>query len=116
MTPDMAKATLLYAKSMVVSRGFIRTGAWEAALTKAGLTVAPTANLTRAAQPGLRRLQDRGLELLGDWKKRLAVKTLPKYLARNGISALLGPLVYHLPQENPAGPLCYQRITATKPA
>jgi SAM-dependent methyltransferase len=116
MTPDMAQATLLYAKSMVVSRGFIRAGAWEAALTRAGLTLTPTANLTRAAQPGLRRLQNMGLEMLGDWKKRLAIKALPKYLARNGISALLGPLVYHMPQAGLVGPLSYQRITATKPA
>lgn len=115
MTPDMAQASLLYAASMVVTRGFFRMGSWEAALARAGLDVAPTRNLTRAVQPGLLRLQNMALEVLGDWKKRLAIKALPRYLARNGVSALLGPMVYHLPDTNPDGPLRYEKIMATKP-
>lgn len=113
---DQAIATRLYETSMVVTRGFIRAGAWEAALARAGLDVDPTKDMSRAIQPGLRRLQVMGLKALGDWKKRLALKTLPVYMARNGISALLGPLVYRLPQRNREAALCYQRISATRPA
>lgn len=116
LPPDLALATRLYETSMVVTRGFIRTGAWEAALQRAGLVVDPTRDLSRAVQPGLRRLQAMGIKALGDWKKRLALKAMPVYMARNGISALLGPLVYRLPQRNREAALCYQRISATKPA
>lgn len=113
---DLATATRLYETSMVVTRGFLRAGAWEAALARAGLVVDPSKNLSRAVQPGLDRLQAMGLKALGDWKKRLALKAMPTYMARNGISALLGPLVYRLPDRNLEAALCYQRISATKPA
>ncbi|NEY91336.1 methyltransferase domain-containing protein [Tabrizicola oligotrophica] len=116
LPPDLSMATRLYETSMVVTRGFIRAGAWEAALQRAGLAVDETRDLSRAVQPGLRRLQGMGLGALGDWKKRLALKAMPQYMARNGISALLGPLVYRLPKRNREAALCYQRISATKPA
>lgn len=115
LPPDLARATRLYETSMVVTRGFIRAGAWEAALERAGLVVDPTKDLSRAVQPGLKRLQAMGLRALGDWKKRMALKVMPQYMARNGISALLGPLVYRLPNRNHEAALCYQRISATKP-
>lgn len=116
LPPDLARATRLYETSMVVTRGFIRAGAWEAALARAGLRPDPTRDLSRAVQPGLRRLQAVGLQALGDWKKRMAVKVMPPYMARNGISALLGPLVFRLPERNRQAVLAYQRVSATKPA
>lgn len=113
---DLAVATRLYAISMAVTQGVIRAGDWEAALTRAGLVVEPTKDLSRAVQPGLKRLQGMGLKALGDWKKRLALKALPTYLGRNGIAALLGPMVYRLAQRNPEAALSYRKISATKPA
>lgn len=115
--PDnLRKATRLYETSMAVTRGFMRTGAWEAALQRAGLKVDETKDLSRAVQPGLNRLQSMGLKALGDWKKRMAVKVMPQYMARNGISALLGPLVFRMQHRNQEAALCYQRISATKAA
>ncbi len=112
---QMATATRLYETSMAVTNGFIRTGAWEAALGRAGLLVDPTEDLAQDVQPGLARLQQMAIKALSDWKRRLAVKVMPKYLARNGISALLGPLVYRLDGQDTGGVLTYQKISATKP-
>lgn len=116
LSPEMASAVQLYAKSMVVTKGFIPSGAWEAALTRAGLQLEPTKDLTCAAIPGLRRLQAMGIKALSDWKKRIAIKAMPQYMARNGISALLGPLVYRIPGGlDFGGSLSYQKIVAIKP-
>lgn len=116
LTPDMAMATQLYENSMAVTRGFLAVGAWEAALARAGLQTEPTRDMSRAAQPGLRRLQAMGIKTLGDWKKRIAIKALPPYAARNAISAVLGPLVYAVPDQPQPGALSYQKIVAVKPA
>jgi arsenite methyltransferase len=114
---DIAMATRLYETSMAVTRGFIRAGKWETALARAGLVVDPTQDLSQDVQPGLKRLQDMGIKALGDWKKRLAIKVMPPYMARNSISALFGPLVYRLDgQPKNMAVLAYQKITATKPA
>ena len=113
---DMDIATRLYETSMAVTTGFIRARAWEAALERAGLQVEPTRNMTKHVQPGLLRLQGLALKTLDDWKTRLAIKALPPYLARNAISALLGPTVFRLPDGGHGGALMYQKIMATKPA
>lgn len=116
LPPELAQATRLYEASVAVTRGFHPAGAWEAALTRAGLKVDPTIDLSRGIQPGLRRMQGMAAALLGDWKKRLAIKAMPKYLVRNGISALLGPHLFRLQKRNQEAGLAYQKITATKPA
>jgi SAM-dependent methyltransferase len=113
---DLSVATRLYANSTGVTRNIIKAGEWEAALARAGLQVDATRDLSKALQPGLRRIQTLGITALGDWKKRLALKALPTYLARNGVAALLGPLLYRLPQRNLGAGLGYRRISATKPA
>lgn len=116
LSPDMSAAVRLYENSTAVTRGFIAAGAWEAALERAGLSADPAQDLSQAVQPGLLRLQAAGLQVLGDWKKQIVVKAMPKYLARNGIAALLGPLVYQLPNGNRDAGLVYQKISATKRA
>lgn len=112
---DLAQATRLYETSVALTHGVHAAGAWEAALQRAGLTVEGTTDMTRDIGPGIRRMQGMALNLLGDWKKRFAIKALPKYLTRNGVNALLGPLVYRLPKGRPDAALSYQKITATKP-
>jgi arsenite methyltransferase len=115
LSEDLALATRLYEIGMAVTNGFRQVGQWEASLAKAGLIVDPTEDLTLDVQPGLKRLQDVSLRALGDWKKRLAIKVMPPYMARNGISGLFGPLLYRIEGKPNPGVLAYPRVSATKP-
>ena len=112
---DMAKAVRLYEISMAVTEGFHAAGAWEAALQRAGLEVRRVIDHSAEVLPGLGHLQQVGLGVVDDWKKRTALKAAPRFLARNLISSLLGPLVYAVPQAGREGPLAYQLIVAEKP-
>lgn len=116
LPPDLARATRLYETSVAVTHGFHAAGTWEAALQRAGLVVEPARDLSRGIQPGLKRMQAMSQNLLGRMATRLALKVMPKYLVRNGITALLGPQVFRLPKRNQQAALNYQKIIATKPA
>lgn len=113
---DLALATRLYEVSVAITRGFIRAGQWEASLAKAGLVVDPVEDVTAQLLPGLYRQVEIGHRALSDWKKRFALKTMPRYLARNAIAAVLGPAICRLGRAENDGILSYQKITATKPA
>lgn len=113
---DLALATRLYETSVAVTHGSHRAGKWEAALRRAGLRVGATQDISEGILPGLMRMQSMSQQLLDNWARRLAIKAMPKYLVRNGIAALLGPLVFRLPKRNPDAALCYQKVVATKAA
>lgn len=115
--PEMQRATQLYEIGVAVNRGFFGIGAWEAGLQRAGLRLLVEEDLTGAVLPGLRVLQARALKYLDDWKRRLAVKAMPKYLARNAAPALLGPICCAGPAGDtpPQGhTIAYRKIIAQK--
>lgn len=113
---EMAQAVRLVEVATVLPQGFHPAGAWEAALTRAGLTIRTVTDHTPQVQPDQLHLQAMGLSLIGDWKRRLAVKAMPRYMARNLIAALLAPLIYAVPlNRHPGGPVAYQMILAEKP-
>ena len=114
---DMQRATLLYEIGVAVNRGFFGVGVWEAALQRAGLRLLVEEDLTGAVVPGLKVLQTKALKYLDDWKRRLAVKAMPKYLARNAAPALLGPICCAGPNGDtqPNGhTIAYRKIIAEK--
>jgi arsenite methyltransferase len=115
----MATATRLYALGVALTRGLWRAEDWVAALTGAGLTLRANADQTLPALPGLRHLQDRALQMTGTLRGRLALRALPRYLARNAATALTGPFVCFGPGPLPdltAGSITYRRIAAEAPS
>lgn len=113
---DLARATRLYEVSVAITRGFLPAGQWEASLTRAGMVVDAPQEMTHDLLPGLYRQQEMAVKSLSDWKKRIAIKAMPQYMARNAIAALLGPFICKLNRPENDGVLVYQKITATKPA
>jgi arsenite methyltransferase len=114
--PEEAMAVRLTETATVLPHGFLPLGAWEAALQRAGLNILKVVDFSAQVQPDQLRLQKVGLQVLADWKKRMALKVMPRYMARNLVAALLAPLIYHVPHKShPGGPLVYQLIVAGKP-
>lgn len=116
---DLVTATRLYEITTAVSRGFHPEGAWETAFSAAGLTGITSDDLTWKTLSGLSTLHRRSMKAYTDLKWRLALKILPRLLARNTVAGLLG---YHVCFGDAAlpdperGAVRYQRIAARKPA
>lgn len=115
LPPDLARATRLYEISVAITRGFLPVGQWEASLERAGMVVDASQDVTQDLLPGLYRQQEMAVNSLSDWKKRLAIKAMPQFMARNAIAALTGPFICKLGRPENDGVLVYQKITATKP-
>jgi arsenite methyltransferase len=112
---QMALATRLHILGVALTRGLWRPQDWVTALTEAGLTLRANVDQTLPALPGVRHLQDRVLQMLGTRRGRLALRMLPRYLARNVATALTGPHVCFGPGPQPdqsAGAITYRRIAA----
>jgi len=114
----LVTAARLYETTTAVTRGFHREGEWERALAAAGLVVAASDNITAKTHQGLARLNRRAVKAFVDPKWRLALRVMPRYLARNAVAGLVG---YHVcfgdgPDPDPArGVVSYQQITARQP-
>ncbi|MCW1931827.1 class I SAM-dependent methyltransferase [Pararhodobacter zhoushanensis] len=115
---DSVTATRLYEITTAVTRGFHTDGAWERAFVKAGLDLTASDDLTAKTLTGLSSLHRRSMKAFTDLKWRLALKVMPRHLARNTVAGLLG---YHVcfgggTQPDPdRGAVRYQRIVARKP-
>ncbi|RGP38775.1 class I SAM-dependent methyltransferase [Pseudotabrizicola alkalilacus] len=112
----LVTAARLYEATTAVTRGFHRDGAWERALTAAGL-VAASESITAKTHQGLATLHRRATKVFVDPKWRLMLRTMPRYFARNAVAGLLG---YHVcfgdgPEPDPErGVIAYQQIMARK--
>jgi len=115
---NLVIATRLYEVSTAVTRGFHAEGYWETALSAAGLTLSASDDITGRTQHGLATLHRRALKAFVGRPWQMALRVMPRYLARNTVAGLLG---YHVcfgdgPQPDPAGgTITYQRIVAQKP-
>jgi arsenite methyltransferase len=115
---DVVTAARLYEVATAVTRGFHPEGTWEAALSAAGLAVDGTNDITPRTSQGLTTLHRRSMKVFRDRKWRLALRMMPRYLARNVIAGLVG---YHVcfgdgPEPDPMrGAVAYHKIVARKP-
>ncbi|MFN4098752.1 MAG: class I SAM-dependent methyltransferase [Pararhodobacter sp.] len=113
---DLVTAARLYETTTAVTGGFHVEGCWEGALATAGLAVASD-DITGKTHQGLARLHRRSMKAFTDPKWRLALRVMPRYLARNAVAGLVG---YHVcfgdgPQPHPTcGVIAYQKIVARK--
>lgn len=109
----LGTATRLYEVATAVTRGFRPEGTWERALTAAGLSVR-TEDITLRTRQGLLALQHRSRKAFTDPRWRLALRLMPRYLARNAVAGLLGyPVCFGTAGTGaPQGPVAYQKILA----
>lgn len=114
---DVVTAARLYEITTAVTRGFHPTGAWERAFARAGLDLTETDDVTRKTLTGLTNLNRRSMKAYTQLKWRVALKMMPRYLARNTVAGLLG---YHVCFGDGARPdpdqgaVRYEKITAVK--
>jgi len=88
---DVRTAARLFEVTTAVTGGFHMIEAWQAALTRAGLVVLRSEDLTDQSIAGLRYLHNRSARFFHSWKYRLLRPFLPKYLIRNAVAGLVGP-------------------------
>jgi len=88
---DVQTAARLFEVTTAVTGGFHRIEAWEAALTRAGLVVLRSEDLTDHSIAGLRYLHNRSARFFRSWKYKLLRHVMPKYLIRNAVAGLMGP-------------------------
>lgn len=118
LAPEVVTATRLYEVSTAVSHGFHPAGCWDTALEGAGLDLVECSDVTANTLRGLCDLHNRSLRAFVDPKWRLALRVMPRFLARNAVAGLLG---YHCcfgagAEPDPAaGAILYQKIVARKP-
>jgi arsenite methyltransferase len=118
LTEDMSLATRLFGLGVALNQGLWCPADWTEALTRAGLNVCQTDDLTLQALPGLRVFQDRALAMTASMAGRLTLRALPRYLARNTATALTGPFVCFGPGPSPdpgQGSVRYTRIEVSGP-
>jgi len=114
---DVVTAARLYEVATAVTRGFHPEGSWDSQLSQAGLTVETSADITARTCQGLATLHHRSMKVFRDPKWRLALRVMPRYLARNVVAGLVG---YHVclgdgPEPDPmAGAVTYQKIVARR--
>lgn len=115
---ELVTAARLYEITTAVTRGFHPVGAWEHAFEAAGLTPVASDDITWKTLTGLSSLHRRSTKAFTDLKWRMALKLMPRYLARNTVAGLLG---YHVCFGDGAHPdpergaVQYQKIVARKP-
>lgn len=115
---DVQTAARLFEVTTAVTNGFHTIEAWEAALTRAGLVVLRSEDLTDASIAGLRYLHNRSARFFHSWKYRLLRHVMPKYLIRNAVAGLVGPYMIEGAGPNSGdtmGAITYSVLMAEKP-
>jgi len=115
----LALATRLYRLGVALTRPLWPVARWRAALAAAGLVLRDESDLTLQALPGLMRLQAAALSRTERVTGRIALRVLPRYLARNAATALTGPFACFGPGPDPdpaRGSVSYHRLIAERPA
>ncbi len=116
---DVITATRLFEVTTAVTNGFWKIEDWEAALTRAGLRILRSEDITDQSIACMRHLQRRALRFFGSWKYRILRHFMPKYLIRNAVAGLMGPyMIEGAGPESGAtmGCLTYSVLIAEKPA
>jgi SAM-dependent methyltransferase len=115
---DVQTAARLFEVTTAVTNGFWTIEAWEAALTRAGLVVLRSEDLTDDSIAGMRYLHNRATKFFRSWKYRMLRHVMPKYLVRNAVAGLIGP--YMIEGAGPRsgdtmGAITYSVLMAEKP-
>lgn len=115
---DVQIAARLFEVTTAVTHGFHTIEAWDAALTRAGLVVLRSEDLTDQSIAGMRYLHNRAAKFFRSWKYRVLKHVMPKYLIRNAVAGLVGP--YMIEGAGPKsgdtmGAITYSVLMAEKP-
>lgn len=115
---DVQTAARLFEVTTAVTGGFHMIEAWETALTRAGLVVLRSEDLTDQSIAGMRYLHKRAAKFFRSWKYRMLKHVMPKYLIRNAVAGLVGP--YMIEGAGPKsgdtmGAITYSVLMAEKP-
>lgn len=116
LSEDYARAMEIAEITVAVNSGFHTVPAWMDAVKGAGLELVADEDYSHQVLPTLVMLHERCIGIEGGFK-RVLMKTLPRYLARNGAAGLMG-FHAHAPIPGRAdgqGPLSYRCIAARKP-
>ncbi|MCC1480582.1 class I SAM-dependent methyltransferase [Roseibaca sp. Y0-43] len=115
---DVRTAARLFEVTTAVTGGFHMIEAWEAALTRAGLVVLRSEDLTDQSIAGMRYLHNRAAKFFRSWKYRVLKHVMPKYLIRNAVAGLVGPYMIEGAGPNSGdtmGAITYSVLMAEKP-